>query len=392
MVIHFRVKTNRPTQRLNLHVSYVSPLSKSYRDAFNDPNHGTYTAYLLLYVDDIVITAFSETLLHQIISSLHQEFSMTYLGSLNYFLGISVTRDSFGIFLSQRKYATEILERAGMVSCNSSRTPVDTKSKLGDDSDPVYDLTLYRSLAGSLQYLTFTSPDISYALHCFPPLLQIWLLIQMRIRLVFLLLGDRLQLRNLLRELHTPLSSATLGYCDNVSAVFFSSNTVQHQCTKHIEIDIHFVRDLVAVGQVYIVDWGVGLTGVGPMFWNGGCPIPQSVSANPIVLVKLKLVQEVPLFNKDELNPKVELTKSNTRKLSSIWNVHIMIACSLVTPPSTKAKHATSFVTFLMELAVEIVHLFPSWRLKSISGTFILTWVLLVKVLKQRPKGATGFA
>ncbi|GKD25055.1 ribonuclease H-like domain-containing protein, partial [Tanacetum coccineum] len=59
-------------------------------------------------------------------------------------------------------------------------------------------------------------------------------------------------LRNLLRELHTPLSSATLVYCDNVSAVYLSCNHVQHQRTKHIEIDIHFVRDLVAAGQVRV--------------------------------------------------------------------------------------------------------------------------------------------
>ncbi|GJV63652.1 ribonuclease H-like domain-containing protein [Tanacetum coccineum] len=124
---------------------------------------GIDTDYLLLYVDDIVLTAFSEHLLQQLIHSLHQEFSMTDLGSLNYFLGISVTRDSSGMFLSQRKYATEILERAYMVGCNSNRTPVDTESKLGDGGDPVSDLTLYRSLAGYLQYLTFTRPDISYA-------------------------------------------------------------------------------------------------------------------------------------------------------------------------------------------------------------------------------------
>ncbi|GKF47030.1 ribonuclease H-like domain-containing protein, partial [Tanacetum coccineum] len=59
--------------------------------------------------------------------------------------------------------------------------------------------------------------------------------------------------RNLLRELHTPLSSATIVYCDNVSAVYLSSNPVQHQRTKHIEIDIHFVWDLVATGQVRVL-------------------------------------------------------------------------------------------------------------------------------------------
>ncbi|GKA97649.1 ribonuclease H-like domain-containing protein, partial [Tanacetum coccineum] len=88
---------------------------------------------------------------------------MTDLGPLYYFLGKPVKRNSSGLFLSQKKYAIEILERAHMVNCNSSRTPVDTESKLGDTGDIFPDPTLYRSLAGSLQYLTFTRPYISYA-------------------------------------------------------------------------------------------------------------------------------------------------------------------------------------------------------------------------------------
>ncbi|GKA27805.1 ribonuclease H-like domain-containing protein [Tanacetum coccineum] len=60
-------------------------------------------------------------------------------------------------------------------------------------------------------------------------------------------------IRNLLRELHTPLSSATIVYCDNVSVVYLSSNPVQHQRTKHIEIDIHFGWVLVATGQVRVL-------------------------------------------------------------------------------------------------------------------------------------------
>ncbi|GJR68573.1 ribonuclease H-like domain-containing protein [Tanacetum coccineum] len=111
---------------------------------------GTDTAYLLLYVDDIALAASYETLLPRIIASLHQEFSMTDLGSLNYFLGIYVTCNSLGMFLSQRKYAIEILERAHMIGCNSNRTLVDTVSKLGNDGNSVSDETLYRILAGSL--------------------------------------------------------------------------------------------------------------------------------------------------------------------------------------------------------------------------------------------------
>ncbi|GJR17039.1 ribonuclease H-like domain-containing protein [Tanacetum coccineum] len=58
---------------------------------------------------------------------------------------------------------------------------------------------------------------------------------------------------NLLRELHTPLSFATLVYYNNVSAVYLSCNPVQHQRMKHIDIDIHFVHDLVAAGQVRVL-------------------------------------------------------------------------------------------------------------------------------------------
>ncbi|GKF56119.1 ribonuclease H-like domain-containing protein, partial [Tanacetum coccineum] len=60
-------------------------------------------------------------------------------------------------------------------------------------------------------------------------------------------------IRNLLRELHTPLFTATLVYHDNVSVVYMSANPVQHQRTKHIEIDIHFVHDKVAAGHVRVL-------------------------------------------------------------------------------------------------------------------------------------------
>ncbi|GJR92342.1 reverse transcriptase domain-containing protein [Tanacetum coccineum] len=91
----------------------------------------------------------SSAFLQRIITSLHSEFAMTDLGSLNYFLGISAQRSATGLFLSQSKFAEEILERAHMQNCNPCRTPVDTESKLGSDGDPVNDPTLYRNLAAS---------------------------------------------------------------------------------------------------------------------------------------------------------------------------------------------------------------------------------------------------
>ncbi|GJS87098.1 ribonuclease H-like domain-containing protein [Tanacetum coccineum] len=97
---------------------------------------GSDIAYLLLYVDDIILTTSSSTFLQRIIASLHNEFAMTDL--------------------------EEILERAHMQNCNPCQIPVDTESKLSSNGKPVSDLALYRNLAGALQYLTFTRPDISY--------------------------------------------------------------------------------------------------------------------------------------------------------------------------------------------------------------------------------------
>ncbi|GJV32302.1 ribonuclease H-like domain-containing protein [Tanacetum coccineum] len=183
-----------------------------------------------------------------------------------------------GMFLSQKKYVVEILERAHMVTCNPCQTPIDTESKLGADGDLVSDPTLYRSLAGSIQYLTFTHHDISYAVQQGTPDYGLQLFsssitdlvsysnadwagcpttrrstFEAEYRGVANVVAETCWLRNLLRELHTPLSSATLVYCDNVSAVYLSCNLVQHQRTKHIEIDIHFVHDLVAAGQVRVL-------------------------------------------------------------------------------------------------------------------------------------------
>lgn len=127
-------------------------------------HHDGATAYLLLYVDDIVLTASFDALRDNIIRLLNAEFYMTEFGPLSFFLGISVPHTKDSIFLSQSRYAEDILQRASMSSNKPARTRVDTKSKLSANSGPfVSDPTLYHSLASALQYLTFTRPDISYA-------------------------------------------------------------------------------------------------------------------------------------------------------------------------------------------------------------------------------------
>ena len=101
---------------------------------------------------------------------------MKDLGELHHFLGMHVQRSGSGLLLSQRQYMMKILHRAGMSNSKPCATPVDTNPKLSaDDGVPVSDPTDFRSLAGALQYLTFTRPAIAYAvqqvcLHMHDPL------------------------------------------------------------------------------------------------------------------------------------------------------------------------------------------------------------------------------
>ena len=86
------------------------------------------------------------------------------MGPLHYFFGVDVNRIDTGFFLSQTKCAEELLDRAGMVSCKPAATPIDTKGKLSSTSGAsVSDPSEYCSIAGALQYLTITKPDIVYA-------------------------------------------------------------------------------------------------------------------------------------------------------------------------------------------------------------------------------------
>nr|GEU84856.1 ribonuclease H-like domain-containing protein [Tanacetum cinerariifolium] len=257
-----------------------------------DVRQGLQVAYLLIYVDDIILIASCPALLQHIIGSLNNKFDMTDLGALNYFLGISADRTPTSLLLSQK--------RSYFVSQPCRR----------------------------LQYLTFTRLDLSYAvqqicLHMHDPREPHFAALKCILRYVrgtvdfglhlyvfattslvgytdadwagcpsthsstsgyCVYLGDNLLswsdkrqhtisrssaeaeyqgvanvvtkiawVRNLLCELHSPLMTTTLVYCDNFSAVYMSANPIQHQQTKHIEIDIHFVCDMVSAGHVRVL-------------------------------------------------------------------------------------------------------------------------------------------
>jgi hypothetical protein len=111
----------------------------------------------------MLLIASSAKLLRHIIERLQADFAMKDLGPLHYFLSIQVTCTDDGFFLSQQAYAEDLLERANLLQSKPAATPVDTKPKLSADLGDPIDASEYRSLAGALQYLTMTRPDLQYA-------------------------------------------------------------------------------------------------------------------------------------------------------------------------------------------------------------------------------------
>ena len=123
---------------------------------------------MLVYVDDIIVLSSSPPAIDRLVHGLRQEFAVKDLGNLHYFLGIEVLRRSHGLTLVQRKYALDLLRRAGMMKCKPADTPMSTTVKLfTTDSSPLSDddATTYRSVVGGLQYLTLNRPDLSFSVN-----------------------------------------------------------------------------------------------------------------------------------------------------------------------------------------------------------------------------------
>ncbi|KAK9075210.1 hypothetical protein SSX86_003531 [Deinandra increscens subsp. villosa] len=282
--------------------------------------------YLLVYVDDLIITGNQEDLVTRFITRLNKEFATKDLGNLHYFLGLQASHTPKGLFLNQANYATDIIERAKLTDAKPVSTPMSTGLVLTSDGDPFEDATLYRSLVGALQYLTITRPDISYSVNQVSQFLQSptkthFQAVKRIIRyikgtfeygLMFckpthtdilgysdsdwarcietrrsthgysIFLGGNLVswsakkqptvsrssceaeyramanaaaeiiwLTHILRELHAlPPDRPTL-LCDNQSALFLTQNPVSHKRAKHIDLDYHFIRELVMSGKLH---------------------------------------------------------------------------------------------------------------------------------------------
>ncbi|KAJ0919654.1 putative RNA-directed DNA polymerase [Helianthus annuus] len=124
------------------------------------------TVFLLVYVDDIVVTGNSVDEIEKIKHVLHETFRIKDLGTLKYFLGIEVLYNQSSMCLSQRKYCLELLSEFGYLGCKPVSTPVEQKflitSKIDKNQKMLDNITGFQKLIGKLIYLSLTRPDISY--------------------------------------------------------------------------------------------------------------------------------------------------------------------------------------------------------------------------------------
>ncbi|XP_071727594.1 uncharacterized protein [Rutidosis leptorrhynchoides] len=220
MVTRYRLRTTKLVQRLNLHVATPSPTPKSYSNAFNDPNWH---------------------------NAMNEEYNaLIKNGTWTLVPRPTNTNIVRSMWLFKQKFNAD-----GTLSRYKARLVANGRSQqiAYSDADWAGCPSTCRSTSGYCVFLGNNLLSWSSKRQQTPSRSSA----EAEYRGVANAVAETCWIRNLLRELHCPLSSATLVYCDNISAVYMSGNPVQHQRTKHIEIDIHFVRDLVLKGHVRVL-------------------------------------------------------------------------------------------------------------------------------------------
>ncbi|GKD62432.1 retrovirus-related pol polyprotein from transposon TNT 1-94 [Tanacetum coccineum] len=188
---------------------------QSYVDTslFTITYNGTITS-LLVYVDDILLISKDGNFIKEIKTKLHD-------------------KNSTGLAMTQRKYASELLECADVLDIKPIATPMDTTIKLNDsDGYLLPDPSTYRTLVGKLLYLTITRPDLSFTAQALNSTCEIsWL-------------------KCLLLDLGVHVPTPSLVMCDNASTIALANYPIHHARTKHIETDCHFVKDKIRQGEI----------------------------------------------------------------------------------------------------------------------------------------------
>ncbi|KAH9685670.1 hypothetical protein KPL70_014046 [Citrus sinensis] len=219
-------------------------------------------AVLIVYVDDIILTGSDGDEMSRLKKHLASEFEIKDLGPLRYFLGMEVARSRLGISVSQRKYVLDLLEETGMSGCRPSDTPVDPNQKLGEVSNGVtVDKGRYQRLVGKLIYLSHTRPDIAFAVsvvsqYMHSPYVEHLEAVHKILRYLKSTPGRGLLFKKSdQRSVEVFTDADWAGSVSDRRSIFgysisIANNPVQHDRTKHIEIDRHFIKEKLENGVI----------------------------------------------------------------------------------------------------------------------------------------------
>jgi hypothetical protein len=160
-------------------------------------NKNGISMFILIYVDDIIVASSTKEAMTALLKDLKKDFSLKDLGELHYFLVIEVNKVQDGLILTQEKYASDLLKKAGMSGCKPVSTPLSTSEKLSLHEGSLLgqkDATQYRSIVGALQYLTLTRPDIAFPVnkvcqYLHAPITVHWIVVKRILRYIKLYIG-----------------------------------------------------------------------------------------------------------------------------------------------------------------------------------------------------------